>query len=186
MLCCIFKHIKHGSKIFVCNKITIIKNIDQNKIYINIMSGLLVKHCIQIHRLCRETVYLGWLTTRTQLLDIYFLMYTKKNFFTILKQFKNFNVHFNNQVFFCFFFSESVVSYVAPRADTEFEDISYDGDLARSLMTGGLGMLTDSLYGADDFLQFDLQFHKPLSEYYSYSRQKRTRVPISIKVKTNN
>lgn len=54
---------------------------------------------------------------------------------------------------------------MAPRADTEFEDVSYDGDLGRSLMTGGLGMLTDSLYGADDFLQFDLQFHKPLSEY---------------------
>ncbi|XP_022175089.1 uncharacterized protein LOC111037041 [Myzus persicae] len=59
---------------------------------------------------------------------------------------------------------QSVVNYVAPRADTEFEDVSYDGDLARSLMTGGLGMLTDSLYGADDFLQFDLQFHKPLSK----------------------
>ncbi|XP_060837364.1 discoidin domain-containing receptor 2-like [Rhopalosiphum padi] len=59
---------------------------------------------------------------------------------------------------------QSVVNYVAPRADTEFEDISYDGDMARSLMTGGLGMLTDSLYGADDFLQFDLQFHKPLSK----------------------
>lgn len=57
------------------------------------------------------------------------------------------------------------MNYVAPRADTEFEDVSYDGDLGRSLMTGGLGMLTDSLYGADDFLQFDLQFHKPLSEY---------------------
>lgn len=69
-----------------------------------------------------------------------------------------------------FHFLESVVNYIAPRADTEFEDISYDGDLARSLMTGGLGMLTDSLYGADDFLQFDLQFHKPLSEYYSYLR----------------
>lgn len=59
---------------------------------------------------------------------------------------------------------QSVVNYIAPRADTEFEDVSYDGDLARSLMTGGLGMLTDSLYGADDFLQFDLQFHKPLSK----------------------
>lgn len=63
---------------------------------------------------------------------------------------------------FCFL--ESVISYVAPRADTEFEDVSYDGDLGRSFMTGGLGMLTDSLYGADDFLQFDLQFHKPLSK----------------------
>jgi len=53
---------------------------------------------------------------------------------------------------------------MAPRADSEFEDVSYDGDLGRSLMTGGLGMLTDGLFGADDFLQFDLQFHKPLSE----------------------
>lgn len=57
------------------------------------------------------------------------------------------------------------MNYIAPRADTEFEDVSYDGDLGRSLMTGGLGMLTDSLYGADDFLQFDLQFHKPLSKF---------------------
>lgn len=57
-----------------------------------------------------------------------------------------------------------MISYLAPRADTEFEDVSYDGDLGRSFMTGGLGMLTDSLYGADDFLQFDLQFHKPLSK----------------------
>lgn len=56
------------------------------------------------------------------------------------------------------------MNYIAPRADTEFEDVSYDGDLGRTLMTGGLGMLTDSLYGADDFLQFDLQFHKPLSK----------------------
>lgn len=53
---------------------------------------------------------------------------------------------------------------MAPRADTEFEDVSYDGDLGRSFMTGGLGMLTDSLYGADDFLQFDLQFHKPIGK----------------------
>jgi len=63
---------------------------------------------------------------------------------------------------------------MAPRADTEFEDVSYDGDLGRSLMTGGLGMLTDSLYGADDFLQFDLQFHKPLSEYFNGLAVKRS------------
>lgn len=66
-------------------------------------------------------------------------------------------------IFFFFCFSESVVNYITPRADTEFEDVSYDGDLGRTYMTGGLGMLTDSLYGADDFLQFDLQLHKPLS-----------------------
>lgn len=91
-----------------------------------------------------------------------FNIYTQKNiyFLAIWK------VHFINQVGF---FSESVVNYVAPRADTEFEDVSYDGDMARSLMTGGLGMLTDSLYGADDFLQFDLQFHKPLSEYFIHN-----------------
>ncbi|XP_050419967.1 discoidin domain-containing receptor 2-like isoform X2 [Adelges cooleyi] len=59
---------------------------------------------------------------------------------------------------------QSVISYMAPRADTEFEDVSYDGDLGRTYMTGGLGMLTDGLYGADDFLQSDLQLHKSLSK----------------------
>lgn len=76
------------------------------------------------------------------------------------------NRHFTrkyNVNWFCIF-AESVINYIAPRADTEFEDVSYDGDLGRTYMTGGLGMLTDSLYGADDFLQFDLQFHKPLSK----------------------
>lgn len=57
-----------------------------------------------------------------------------------------------------------MINYQGPRAGSEFEDVSYDGDLGRSLMTGGLGMLTDSLYGEDDFLHSDLQLHKPLNE----------------------
>ncbi|XP_024084780.1 discoidin domain-containing receptor 2-like [Cimex lectularius] len=48
---------------------------------------------------------------------------------------------------------QSVVGYSAPRGDSELEDLSYDGFLDNGIMHGGLGQLTDSLYGSDDFLQ---------------------------------
>ena len=49
--------------------------------------------------------------------------------------------------------AENVVSYTAPRGDTELEDLSYDGYLDGGIMRGGLGQLVDGLYGADDFIQ---------------------------------
>lgn len=45
-----------------------------------------------------------------------------------------------------------MVSYTAPRGDSEFEDISYDGVLDGVIMRGGLGQLVDGDLGAEDFL----------------------------------
>lgn len=42
---------------------------------------------------------------------------------------------------------------MAPRGDTEFEDLSYDGVLDGRIMRSGLGQLVDGLFGAEDFLQ---------------------------------
>ncbi|KAG8230045.1 hypothetical protein J437_LFUL000881 [Ladona fulva] len=51
---------------------------------------------------------------------------------------------------------EGVVSYTAPRGDARspeagLEDLSYDGVVDSSIMKGGLGQLTDGLFGADQF-----------------------------------
>jgi len=56
-------------------------------------------------------------------------------------------------------FAEGLVSYSASRAgshssiDSEpdpLEDISYDGQIERKIMSGGLGQLTDGRFGPDD------------------------------------
>lgn len=47
---------------------------------------------------------------------------------------------------------ESVVSYMAPKGDSEFEDLSYDGYLDGVTMRGGLGQLVDGVLGSEDFL----------------------------------
>uniref|UniRef100_T1I6J9 Discoidin domain-containing protein n=1 Tax=Rhodnius prolixus TaxID=13249 RepID=T1I6J9_RHOPR len=46
----------------------------------------------------------------------------------------------------------SLMSYNAPRGDSELEDLSYDGYLDSGIMKGGLGQLVDGVYGSDDFL----------------------------------
>ncbi|XP_073975548.1 discoidin domain-containing receptor 2-like isoform X3 [Rhodnius prolixus] len=47
---------------------------------------------------------------------------------------------------------QSLMSYNAPRGDSELEDLSYDGYLDSGIMKGGLGQLVDGVYGSDDFL----------------------------------
>ncbi|XP_046678301.1 LOW QUALITY PROTEIN: discoidin domain-containing receptor 2-like [Homalodisca vitripennis] len=47
---------------------------------------------------------------------------------------------------------QSVISYTAPKGDSEFEDTSYDGFLDGVIMRGGLGQLVDGLLGSEDFL----------------------------------
>ncbi|XP_054273935.1 discoidin domain-containing receptor 2-like isoform X2 [Macrosteles quadrilineatus] len=47
---------------------------------------------------------------------------------------------------------QSVVSYMAPKGDSEFEDLSYDGYLDGVTMRGGLGQLVDGVLGSEDFL----------------------------------
>lgn len=58
----------------------------------------------------------------------------------------------DNIILFFYFFSESLMSYNAPRGDSELEDLSYDGYLDSGIMKGGLGQLVDGVYGSDDFL----------------------------------
>lgn len=56
-----------------------------------------------------------------------------------------------------FIYLENLVSYAAPRADTEFEDVSYDGIINDRNMKDGLGQLTDNVFGDEDFLNHNQQ-----------------------------
>lgn len=52
---------------------------------------------------------------------------------------------------------ENLISYSAPRADTEFEDVSYDGVADDRVMKDGLGQLIDNVFGDEDFLNHNQQ-----------------------------
>lgn len=60
-----------------------------------------------------------------------------------------------------FYFAESLLRYTAPRSPdigpsgASIQDSSYDGPASSqraNFVTGGLGQLTDGLFGDDDFL----------------------------------
>uniref|UniRef100_A0A8D9E443 Discoidin domain-containing receptor 2 n=1 Tax=Cacopsylla melanoneura TaxID=428564 RepID=A0A8D9E443_9HEMI len=50
---------------------------------------------------------------------------------------------------------QNLISYSVIKPDTEFSDLSYDGDVTGRMLTKGLGQLADGLYGADDFILED-------------------------------
>ncbi|KAI5700845.1 hypothetical protein M8J75_003458 [Diaphorina citri] len=50
---------------------------------------------------------------------------------------------------------QNLISYTVAKPDTEFADLSYDGEVSGRLLKKGLGQLADGLYGADDFIVED-------------------------------